>query len=122
MSDNKQKVLLGKIIGNNSYLRFYYIFIQELGVDCGLLLSELVSKSDFYRLQGTLVDGKWFFQTRETIEKRFKWSEFKQRALLKVLEEGEYIETCFFPGEMPQKKYYAINTERVLELLAKEEK
>jgi len=122
MTKQQEEELVGKIFGKKHYLKHYYITIKVLGADCSLMLCEFINKYYYHRdsKQYPLVDSKWFYYTRESIEKKFGFSEFKQRGLLKRLNEEGYIDWMFIPDQMPPRKYYTINLENIVELISKE--
>ena len=115
-----KKALLGKLVSNNSYIKHYYSLIKRLGSDYSLLLCEFINKFDYYRQNNQLVQEEWFFYKRDDIEKKFGFSEFKQRTIINKLEKEGLIKTTFFKGEMPPKRYYSIEIDKVLKLFLEE--
>lgn len=84
------------------------------------LFCELVSKMEDYRDKNQLIEDKWFYYTRESIQKDFLFSEYEQRKMFKLLEEKGLVESIIFPNSIPQKKYYTVNFDKLVEILSKD--
>lgn len=102
------------------YFRTYQSLITHFKDFCTAgLLCKLISKYEYYKNTSQLVEGKWFYYTREQIEKDFYFSEYTQRAMIKKLEEEGIVETIIFPNSIPQKKYYTIHFDKLAQILSR---
>ena len=100
------------------YSRCYRKLAVSLGTVPGVFLSELIDTYNFCSSQGTLVDHKahgegWFYQTIEWIQDRIGATRREQETAIKKLTQMGIIEVKVFG--VPAKRYFRINTAKVLE-------
>ena len=88
------------------------IMIKAVGTDVAIILGELCSEYNYWEQRNELVNGKWFYSTRENIEDNTGLSEHKQRMAINKLLKIELIETKKMG--IPCKTYYKLNELNIL--------
>ena len=97
------------LLSNTGYILANKNIAKRFGLDCAVLLGELASEYVYYKKEGKLIDGDWFFSTVENVKENTTLSEEKQRKAIKILESAGIIE-CKRKG-LPAKRYIKINEE-----------
>lgn len=116
--DNEK--LIGALMGDSGYFKVYGALTNHFKDFCASgLLCKLISLQIFYKTSNQLVEGKWFYYTREQIYNEFYFSEHIQRGIIKRFEEEGLVETTIFKNSIPQKKYYSVNFDKLVEILSK---
>lgn len=101
------------------YFKTYKVLVKKLEDFCTAgLLCELISKYDFYKDKGQLKEDKWFFYTRDDIQRDFFFSEYQQREMLKKLEKEGLVVTTVFPNTIPQRKYYTLDFKKIVDYIS----
>lgn len=100
----------GSIVVNKS-------LAHEIGLNEAVIYSELVSLNEYWRKNGRLTDGEWFFCTIENLEKNTTLKKDVQSRALKKLLNLELIESKRMG--LPAKRYFKI-TNKIYDLILKE--
>lgn len=90
---------------------------HEIGLNEAVIYSELVSLQEYWRKQGKLTDGEWFFCTIENLETNTTIKKDSQNRALKKLEKLQLIEMKRMG--LPAKRYFKI-TNKIYDLILKE--
>lgn len=104
-----------KIFANSNYISVNRDIIKLLGIHEALLLGELCSEYSYYESQNQLTQEEWFYSTSENITNQIGLSKFQQLEALKTLTKNNIIEKK--TAGMPAKRYFKINTEKLLQIL-----
>jgi hypothetical protein len=79
---------------------------DEIGLDATMLLTDLVSKQDYFNDRGMTTDG-WFFNTVENLTKDTRLSHHRQVRATKILQTLEILEKK--RKGVPPKQWFRIN-------------
>ena len=82
---------LSKIISSTSYFVLNKELVKKLGVECTLVLSDLISKEEYFQ-ERNMTDNGFFFNTLDNIKEDTTLSHFKIRNALNKLVKNEFIE------------------------------
>lgn len=96
---------------------FYIVnkqLVKDLGFNAALLLSDLISKREYFEQQFVVHHG-WFFNTEENIKRDTTLTGYQQRKATDILVKYNLIETEL--RGIPAKKHFKINEQTVLEFL-----
>lgn len=119
--NTEAKNIVYSLMGREGYYKIPRIVITHFeSLAVAGLLSAFIYKMEHCQIKGWLREEKWFYYTREDIEKELFLSEYEQRKIIKILEESELVSTIIFPKSMPQRKYYTVNFDRLVQILSKE--
>lgn len=91
---------------------------NEVGLDAALLLSDLITKEEYFLLEGNLSDDGWFFNTADNIKEDTTLSYYKQKIAIKTLEEKGFIETKLIG--VPAKLHFKIFENKISNFLKTE--
>ena len=86
-----------------------------LGLKTTVYLADLISKEEYFKTNGLLVD-RWFFNTAKNIQEDTTLSPHEQRNALKLLKEHNIVETKI--QGIPAKTHFRINDNELLKLLS----
>ena len=104
--------MLKNILSQNSYWVINKTMTKRIGLEITLLLSDLITKEEYFEKKNQLVEDEWFFNTSENIEEDTTLSYHKQRIHIKKLEELGFIETKRMG--LPAKQYFKISKDIIL--------
>lgn len=105
-------MILASLLSSSSFIMTNKIMIKAVGTDAAIILGELCSEYNYWEQRDELVNGKWFYSTRENIEDNTGLSEHKQRIAINKLLKLELIETKKMG--IPCKTYYKLNELNIL--------
>lgn len=105
-------MILASLLSSSSFIMTNKIIIKAVGTDAAIILGELCSEYNYWEQRDELVNGKWFYSTRENIEDNTGLSEHKQRIAINKLLKLELIETKKMG--IPCKTYYKLNESNIL--------
>jgi len=88
---------------------------KKLGLKATILLSDLISKQEYFMNHDLIDPQGYFFNTQENIEKDTTLTPYQQRNALRTLKKEMIIETKKMG--IPAKLHYRINEEQVVKLL-----
>src|SRR5699024_1048742 len=80
-----------------------------------ILLSDLVSKENYFREKKELVEGEWFYNTGANIEEDTNITPHQQRKIIKNLVKAGFIETTL--KGLPAKLHFKISHNKLLTFL-----
>lgn len=103
-----------KLISSSNFITVNRELALKIGLEEAIMLGELASEFDYWSKHNGLADG-YFFSTIENIEKKTTLTEYKQRKILKHLQELNLVD-CKVKG-LPAKRYIKINEAGILNLL-----
>lgn len=107
-------------MGDGGFFKMYGALISYFEDFCAAgLFCKFISKQEFHKMRGELIEDKWFYYTREQIQKDFYISEHLQRGMIKKFEDAGLVESIIFKNSIPQKKYYSVNFEKLIEVLSR---
>lgn len=104
------------ILGQNQHWLINKTITRMVGIHAALLLSDLVSKRQYFIQNGDIksVDD-WFFNTVENIELDTTLSPHDQRKALKILLDNAMVKTK--QKGVPKRRFYMINDRYLAEIL-----
>lgn len=105
-------MILASLLSSSSFIMTNKIMIKAVGTDAAIILGELCSEYNYWEQRDELINGKWFYSTRENIEENTGLSEHKQRIAISKLLKLELIETKKMG--IPCKTYYKLNEVNIL--------
>lgn len=118
------KELSRSILKTDSFLSINKKILKQIGIIPTILLTDLISKEEyFYKKNQTTKDG-FFYNTMENIEEDTTLSPKQQRRALSILEEFNLIKTKLI-AKTPQKNYkpikhFKLNYDEIISLLSKD--
>ena len=86
-----------------------------LGLKTTVYLADLISKEEYFKTNGLLVD-RWFFNTAKNIQEDTTLSPHEQRNAIKLLKKHNIVETKI--QGIPAKTHFRINDNELLKLLS----
>ena len=87
---------------------------KEIGLNATILLSDLISKEQYFIENGTISNG-WFFNTASNIEKDTTLTHYQQKKAIETLENLYFIETKL--KGLPAKLHFKILEKNILTYL-----
>lgn len=110
-------MILSSLLSSSKYIIVNKDLIKILGLHEAVILGELCSEYSYWESTKQLVQGEYFYSTRENIEKNTGINAHFQRAAIKNLEEKDILISKRMG--IPCKTYYKINEIKVIEYLKK---
>ena len=107
--------LTAKVV-DDGYLRVSHLLVKEYGFVKAGVLTDLISKFDFYKSRGELFRKKWFFYRRENMEENWCIKADTQRKILGELKKSGLIDFERM-GPLPLKNYYTVNDNNIKKLI-----
>jgi len=96
------------ILGQNAFWIINKSIAKQVGIDAALLLSDLISKEEYFEsLQQSDYDG-WFYNTSDNIETDTTLKRHKQEAAIKQLVDNNFIDVKL--KGVPPKRHFKIAT------------
>ncbi|MBR0491772.1 MAG: hypothetical protein IJJ82_07015 [Clostridia bacterium] len=105
-------MILASLLSSSSFIMTNKIMIKAVGTDAAIILGELCSEYNYWEQRDELLNGMWFYSTRENIEDNTGLSEYRQRVAINKLIEKGLIETKKMG--IPCKIYYKLNEINIL--------
>jgi hypothetical protein len=111
--------LLFNTISTDAFIMINKKIARSIGIIPALIIGELIYEFKYWSSRGECKDG-WFFSTIENIERETGIKEKQQLSAIKQLIDINLIEKKLMG--LPAKRYFRINAQKIIELIAKEEK
>ena len=105
-------MILASLLSSSSFIMTNKILIKAVGTDAAIILGELCSEYNYWEQRDELLNGKWFYSTRENIEDNTGLSEYRQRVAINKLIKIGLVETKKMG--IPCKIYYKLNEMNIL--------
>ena len=103
------------LLDNNGFIVVNKAIVKILGLDCSVLLGELISEYNYYEKIGQLTDKTWFYSTTPNIEEQTGlFRKTIEKGLNKLKNEG-LIDIRIIG--MPRKRYIEINFKNIEKLI-----
>ena len=83
---------LTNLLASTAFFTVNKAIVKKVGVNAALLLSDLISKENYFIEKGLTTKDDFFFNTLENIEKDTTLSEHKIRQAIKTLCKADFIE------------------------------
>lgn len=113
-----EDMLLGTIAQGSFYLiNQRLIRFTECDLDSVIIFSELLSQFNYRRQENLLDDEGYFYSTIDYVEQKLGMSEYRQRKAIGELEKKYKFISTKLKG-LPKKRYFKINAENVLKVIA----
>tara|TARA_B100001094_G_scaffold162653_1_gene157397 strand:- start:4644 stop:5348 length:705 start_codon:yes stop_codon:yes gene_type:complete len=80
------------LLSSSAYLVVNKQLARQVGLKAVVLLADLISKENYFLINGTLKEG-WFFNTSKNIERDTTLTNYQQKKAIKKLEEIGFLET-----------------------------
>ena len=74
-------MILSSLLSSSSFIMTNKILIKAVGTDAAIIIGELCSEYNYWEQREQLLDGEWFYSTRENIEDNTGISEHRQELL-----------------------------------------
>jgi len=109
------KKTIQNLLSLNSFWVLNKKITIELGFDASLLLSDLISKHQYFDNRDMLDEGEGFFCLREDIENNTGLSSYKQRAAIDQLIKKEILSVKRVGN--PAKNFYYLSYENINKII-----
>lgn len=103
------------LLSSSAFIICNKILAKKLGLKATILLSDLISKQEYFINHGLIDPKGYFFNTQENIEEDTTLTPYQQRNALRTLKNNLLVETK--KQGIPAKLHYKINEQQVMELL-----
>ena len=103
------------LLDNNGFIVVNKAIVKILGLDCSVLLGELISEYNYYEKIGQLTDKTWFYSTTPNIEEQTGLFRKTIEKGLNKLKNEELIDIRIIG--MPRKRYIEINFKNIEKLI-----
>lgn len=104
-------MILINLLSDTGFVMTSKLLIKLIGLDSAIFLSELCSEYNYWEEKDKLSDEKWFFSTRENIERNTGLSEYRQKNAMCLLIKKELISIKKIG--IPRKIYYKLDEEKI---------
>lgn len=91
---------------------------KATSIEASVLLSDLISKREYFIIHHDLVDGK-FFNTVENIKIDTGLSKYQQSKALSLLVKMKFISVVY--EGIPKKRFFIINDKKIIDFMAERE-
>lgn len=109
------QINFSSLLGIDAHWNINKALARDLGIECALIFSDLISKEDYFKNRGELDEDGFFFNTRTNLEKDLGLSSHKQRACLEDLKKKELVFIKL--SGSPARNFYKINRIQLLKIL-----
>jgi hypothetical protein len=99
------------LLSNSAYLVVNKFLAKEIGLNATILLSDLISKEQYFIENGT-IDNGWFFNTVSNIEKDTTLTHYQQKKGIETLENMSFIESKL--KGLPATRHFKILEKNIL--------
>lgn len=106
---------LTQMLATRNYIIVNKPLAKLLGINASIMLGELCSEYEYWKNQGKLEEGEYFFSTTSNIEENTTLTRKLQDTAIKKLKEIDLIDTKLMG--LPAKRYFRINQEKLENLL-----
>tara|TARA_R100001443_G_scaffold101091_1_gene108851 strand:- start:1362 stop:2021 length:660 start_codon:yes stop_codon:yes gene_type:complete len=103
------------LLSSSAFIICNKILAKKLGLKSTILLSDLISKHEYFLNNNLLNAEGYFFNTQENIEEDTTLTPYQQRNAIKTLLKEKLIETKKIG--IPAKLHYKINEDQVIKFL-----
>ena len=99
------------LLSSSAFLVVNKSLAKEIGLNATIILSDLISKEQYFIENGTINNG-WFFNTASNIEKDTTLTHYQQKKGIETLENMSFIETKL--KGLPAKLHFKILEKNIL--------
>ena len=103
------------VLGQDAHWVLNKKIVKKVGVQAALLLSDIISKRQYFLNRGEVSDG-WFFNTVEDVEKDTTLSKHDQTKAIKKLSEVGFLKTK--NKGVPPRRHFCIDDAEIFNFLA----
>jgi hypothetical protein len=103
------------ILGQHAHWNINKRLAKKVGIEAALLLSDLISKREYFIINKDISITDWFFNTAENIEMDTLLTPHKQREAIKLLIEHNFLEVKLMG--IPAKNHFKVNDIQLLKFL-----
>jgi hypothetical protein len=103
------------LLGQHAHWNINKRLAKRVGIEAALLLSDLISKREYFIGNKDLKINDWFFNTAENIELDTTLTPHKQREAIKTLSEQGFLEVKLMG--IPAKNHFKVNDIQLLKYL-----
>jgi hypothetical protein len=107
---------MSNILSQSSWWILNKALAKNVGVDAALLLSDLISKREYFATRGELKEDGSFFNTRENILKDTTLSLHRQNKALRILEEKQFLK--FNNKGVPPKTRFILDLDYISKMIS----
>tara|TARA_R100000781_G_scaffold3464_1_gene4849 strand:+ start:4668 stop:5330 length:663 start_codon:yes stop_codon:yes gene_type:complete len=99
------------LLSSSAFIVVNKSLAKEIGLNATIILSDLISKEQYFIENGTINNG-WFFNTALNIEKDTTLTHYQQKKAIETLENMHFIETKL--KGLPAKLHFKILEKNIL--------
>ena len=103
------------ILSQNAWWTINKAITKEVGIDASILLSDLISKFEYFRDRNMLDKDGYFFNTRENIMKDTTLTLHRQNKALEILKEKMFL--SYHNKGVPPKTRFKLNLNYISEIV-----
>lgn len=107
MNDTNSRLIALAFLKQDSYWQLNKALCREIGFEAALLMSDLVSKFEYFEKKNLLTDDGFFYNTTQNICEDLGFSKYMAENSIKVLKSEGLIDVCVMG--LPAKKHFRIN-------------
>lgn len=104
--EKSMEYALSQLLSSNGYISVNKSLIKKVGLNCAVMIGELLSEYNYWYEQNKLED-EMFFSTRENLEENTGLNEYLQRKTFADLKSFGLVDVV--KKGLPAKNYYKIN-------------
>lgn len=105
------------LLSQSAFWRVSKVFVEQLGLIKGFILTDLIDKSEYYKSKNQLKDG-YFFYKREEMLKLYPVGETTLRNILKELvHEDNLIDMRLEQNGLERKSFFSIKEQNIQQLI-----
>ena len=102
---------LGNVLSNGSFWRVNKKLVHIIGWEGAIILADLITKREYFRVRGELREDDSFFNTQRNIERDTLLSPYQQRLGMERLKEEGFLKIK--KEGNPARNYFYINDEEI---------
>jgi hypothetical protein len=107
MSENESKIIATSFLSKDSYWALNKNLCKIIGLEAALVLSDLISKSEYFEKNNGLNSFGFFYNTTENISNDTTLSRYSIESSIKLLKSEGLIDVSLMG--MPAKNHYKVN-------------
>ena len=102
---------MANILSQNSWWVLNKSITTLLGLDASFLLSDLITRFEYWKKRGLLDEEGFFFVTKEEIEIDTTLSAYRQTTALRILESYKFVSSK--RKGIPSKLFYRVSLDKI---------
>tara|TARA_R110000744_G_scaffold30329_6_gene71872 strand:- start:7474 stop:8151 length:678 start_codon:yes stop_codon:yes gene_type:complete len=103
------------LLSSSAFIICNKVLAKKLGLKATILLSDLISKSEYFSSEAYKLNDGYFFNTQSNIEEDTTLTPYQQRGAIKKLKDNNILDTKLMG--IPARLHYKINENQVMQFL-----